>query len=223
MVLAARGLEAMESLAGEIVASGGVALAHRCDVTAYDDVAALVEKTVGQFGRLDVLVNNAGLLDPIAHLGTSDVERWSHCVDVNLKGVYHALRAALPVMEKAGKGTIINMSSGAATSALEAWSSCCATKAAVQMLTACAHKEYASHGVTVVGLSPGTVATEMQAKIRKSGINPVSQMDWSRHIPPEWAAKAVAFLIEHGDVYAGTDFSIKTAEGRRRVGLPELS
>ncbi len=72
----------------------------------------------------------------------------------------------------------------------------------------------------VVGLSPGTVATGMQAAIKASGVNPVSRLDPSAHIPPEWAARAVAWLCtDEGAPYAGTDFSLKTDDAKRLVGL----
>ena len=173
------------------------------------------------FGRLDILVNNAGMIDPIARISDSDPDNWSRAVETNIKGVYHGLRAALPVMEARGSGVIVNMSSGAANSALEGWSHYCSTKAAAKKLTECAHREVGDRGVRVVGLSPGTVATDMMAKIRASGVNPVSRLDWSAHIPPDWVAEAVAFLCgPDGASFAGTDFSIKTDEGRQLVGLP---
>ena len=90
-------------------------------------------------------------------------------------------------------------------------------------LTACAAKEYGPLGVRVVGLSPGTVATDMQVVIRASGVNPVSRLDPSAHIPPAWVAQAVAYLCgPEGDAFAGTDFSLETDEGRRRIGLPAI-
>jgi 3-oxoacyl-[acyl-carrier protein] reductase len=220
VVLAARTASEIEKFAREINDQDGRALAVRCDVAAYGDVQRAADLTVETFGTLDILVNNAGLIDPIAHLATSDPEAWSLVVDVNLKGVYHGLRAAIPIMETQKQGVIINMSSGAANSALEGWSHYCATKAAAKKLTECAHKEVGERGIRVVGLSPGTVATDMMAQIKSSGINPVSQLDWSSHIPPEWAAEAVAFLCGPGGAeFAGMDFSIKTEEGRRLVGL----
>ena len=134
------------------------------------------------------------------------------------------MRYAIPEMVRAGGGTIINISSGAATSALEGWSHYCATKAAVLSLTRVAHKEYADQGVRVVGLSPGTVATDMQVAIRASGINPVSQLDPDAHIPPEWVAKALMWLCSpEADPHLGTDFSIKTDEGRKAVGLATMA
>ena len=223
VVLAARSKDAIAAEANALSQAGGKALAVNCDVTRFDAVQAAVTAAVEAFGSLDILVNNAGVIDPIARLADSDPALWAEAVDINLKGVYHGMRAAIPLMEKQGSGTIVNLSSGAAINVLEGWSHYCATKAAVKMLTACAHRETGDRGVTVVGLSPGTVATDMMARIRGSGINPVSQLDWAVHIPPEWVGKAVAFLCgPEGAGFAGTDFSLKTEEGRRLVGLDAM-
>ena len=91
------------------------------------------------------------------------------------------------------------------------------------MFTRCVHKEEAENGIRCLGLSPGTVATEFQRQIKAAGINPVSRLDWSAHIPPEWAAEAVAWLTtDDARQHDGGDFSIKTEEGRAAVGLPGL-
>jgi NAD(P)-dependent dehydrogenase (short-subunit alcohol dehydrogenase family) len=88
------------------------------------------------------------------------------------------------------------------------------------MLTRCAQREYAGRGVTVVGLSPGTVATDMQKTIRSSGVNAVSQLDWSAHIPPEWPARAIVWLCAGAaPEFAGQDVSLRDETVRRRVGL----
>lgn len=200
----------------------GRGIAVTCDVTDYESVNRAVAACVQQLGVLDILVNNAGVIDPISRIADSDPAAWAHTVDVNYKGVYFGMRAAIPVMEQQGGGVIVNMSSGAANSALEGWSHYCSAKAAAKRLTECGHKEYGERGIRVVGLSPGTVATDMMRQIKHSGINPVSQLDWSVHIPPEWVGQAVAFLCgPEGAEFAGTDFSLKTPEGRRRVGLPQ--
>jgi len=222
VVLQARSADKLQAVTDAIAAAGGNAGCVPGDVSNYADVAAAVEFACDNYGGLDLLVNNAGLIDPIARLADSDVDAWCRIVDINLKGVYHGLRSAIPVMLEAGAGTIVNISSGAATSALEGWSHYCATKAGVLSLTQCAHKEYGHLGIRVVGLSPGTVATDMQTAIRDSGINPVSQMDWSAHIPADWVAQAIVFLHTDGDEFAGSDFSLKTSEGRRRAGLPGI-
>ncbi len=221
VVLAARTEARIEEIAKEIIAAGGAATAVRCDVSRPTDVEHLIETAIDRTGSIDVLINNAGTIDPIARLADSDTHSWGQIVDVNFKGVYHGLRFAIPEMVGAGGGTIINISSGAATSALEGWSHYCATKAAVLSLTRVAHKEYADQGVRVVGLSPGTVATEMQVSIKAYGINPVSQLDPDDHIPPEWVAKALMWLCgSEADPHLGHDFSIKTDEGRAAVSLP---
>lgn len=223
VVLAARTGRAIEAISREIAAGGGQAAAVRCDVGDYGQFSAMMNQAAERFGRVDVLVNNAGAIEPIARLADSDPDAWGSIVDTNLKGVYHGLRTAIPQMVDQGGGTIVNISSGAATSALEGWSHYCATKAAVLSLTRCADKEYRDQGVTIVGLSPGTVATEMQVAIRASGVNPVSQLDPAVHIPAEWVASAIEFLCgEGGREFAGADFSLKTEEGRARAGLSAL-
>jgi len=153
VVLLARTLPDIESLASSI---GGNALAVACDVAKASDVSLAFERCQQQFGGVDILVNNAGIIDPIARIDEADPQSWSHVVDVNLKGPFYAINAALPMMLSRG-GIIINLSSGAATNALEGWSHYCATKAGLLSLTQCVHKEYAAQGIRCVGLSPGTV------------------------------------------------------------------
>lgn len=222
VILAARSKEVIKKHADKINTKGGHGYAYACDVSKSDNFKSLIEYTMEQTGRIDILVNNAGIIDPIARLSESDPQAWANVIDTNVKGVYHGLRFTIPAMLKnrAG-GTIINISSGAATSALEGWSHYCCSKAAVLSLTKCAHKEYDDKGINVIGLSPGTVATDMQKTIKNSGINPVSQLDWEKHIPAEWVAKSIAFLCsDKGAKYNGTDFSLKNNDGRKEVGLP---
>lgn len=217
VVLAARSTDDIERIAAEI---GGNALAVSCDVASYEDLERTVAAAKEKFGSVDILVNNAGLIEPIARLENSDPAQWARVVDVNLLGVYNGMRAVVESMRQMGGGIIINISSGAATGALEGWSHYCATKAAVLSLTKCGHKELAEYGIRVVGLSPGTVATGMQTAIKSSGVNPVSQLDWDAHIPPEWVGEAIAWLAtDAGRDHDGGDFSLKTEEGRKAVGL----
>ena len=221
--LAARTSGKLRALAREIAERGGTAHAVTCDVSRSSDVAALVDEAISMTGRLDVFVNNAGIIDPIARLEGSQPETWGRVVDINLKGVYHGIRFAAPPMIAQGQGTIINISSGAATSALEGWSHYCATKAAVLSLTRVADNELRDKGIRVIGLSPGTVATEMQLQIKASGINPVSKLDPSAHLPPSDVARAIAWLLRpEADAHLGTDFSLKTPEGRAAVGLAPI-
>ena len=217
--LAARSRQAIDALAEDIARNGGKAHAVPCDVSVAEDVRNLIATAISKTGRLDILINNAGIIDPIARLVDSDPGDWGKVVDINVKGVYHGLRFAIPEMVARNGGTIINISSGAATSALEGWSHYCATKAAVLSLTRVADKEYRDQGVRVIGLSPGTVATQMQEQIRASGINPVSRLSPEDHIPPEWVARAIAWLVSpQADPHLGADFSLKTNEGTRGGG-----
>lgn len=221
VVLLARSIQAIESQAQSIRSQGGKALALACDVADAYSLEQAVTQTQQSFGAVDVLVNNAGVIDPIAKLHDTDPEAWSRAIDVNIKGVYLASRAVIPGMLEAGQGTIINISSGAAYSALEGWSAYCASKAAVLSLTRSLHKEYADRGLRALGLSPGTVATAMQDRIRESGVNPVSRLKPSAHIPAEWVAQAVAYLCgPAGEDHLGADFVLKTPEARKALGLP---
>jgi NAD(P)-dependent dehydrogenase (short-subunit alcohol dehydrogenase family) len=220
VVLGARSADAIEAVAGEIRESGGDAVAQACDVANCAEVEALIRAAVDTFGRLDILVNNAGVIEPITRLADSDPAAWDAALDINAKGVYHGLRAALPLMARQGTGIVVNVSSGAATNPLEGWSHYCAGKAAALMLTRCADLEYHDQGIRVVGMSPGTVATEMQVQIKASGVNPVSQLDPAVHIPPEWAARAIAWLCtDAARDFHGVDFALRDADNRRRVGL----
>jgi len=221
VVMNARSADALGRLVAEIAAAGGKALAVPGDVARADDVKVLIDTALAETGRLDMLVNNAGVIDPITRLADSDTDAWDQVIDVNVKGVYYGLRFAIPAMIKQGGGTIINISSGAATSVLEGWSHYCASKAAVLSLTKSVDLEYRDQGIRVIGLSPGTVATEMQVKIKASGINPVSQLELSDHIPPEWVARAIAWLgTAEADPHLGTDVKLRDPVLRTRLGLP---
>ena len=218
VVLAARSADDIGRIADEL---GDRALAAACDVADPASVTAAVDEAVARFGSLDILVNNAGLIDPVARIEDADPEDWGRVIDVNVKGVLNAVRAALPHMKQAGGGIVVNISSGAANAPMEGWSHYCASKAAVLMLTRALHEEESGNGIRSIGLSPGTVATDMQRVIRESGINPVSKLDWDRHIPPEWVGEAIVWLTtDAAREHDGGDFSLKTDEGRDAIGLP---
>ncbi|SCM69178.1 SDR family oxidoreductase [Donghicola eburneus] len=217
VVLAARKGDEIAELAGEI---GAQALAVPCDVSRYWEVEAAIQAAVGTFGSLDVLVGNAGVIDPIGHLQDNDPDAWGHLIDINVKGVFHGMRAALPVMKAQGGGSILTISSGAASRPVEGWSAYCASKAAAQMLTRSLDLEERANGIRAIGLSPGTVATDMQRDIKASGINEVSQLDWSEHIPAEWPAKALVWMCSaEADDWLGGEISLRDEDIRRKVGL----
>jgi NAD(P)-dependent dehydrogenase (short-subunit alcohol dehydrogenase family) len=153
-------------------------------------------------------------------LADADPEAWSRVIDINLKGVFYGMHAALPVMRAAGGGTILTVSSGAAHGPVEAWSHYCASKAGAAMLTRCLDKENGQSGIRAMGLSPGTVATQMQREIKASGINPVSQLDWSDHIPADWPARALLWMCSSdADPWIGQEISLRDESIRTRIGL----
>jgi NAD(P)-dependent dehydrogenase (short-subunit alcohol dehydrogenase family) len=217
VALVARSNDAIAALAAQI---GAKAIALPCDVASYDGVASAVETTMQTFGSLDVLINNAGVIEPISHLSEADPQEWTQVIDVNLNGVFYGMRAALPVMKSNGGGSILTISSGAAHHPIEAWSHYCASKAAVNMLTRCVHLEEAEHGIRAIGLSPGTVATQMQREIKASGINPVSQLNWEDHIPADWPARCLLWMCSSAaDRFLGDEISLRDDAIRREVGL----
>ena len=219
-VLIARSQDAISEIAKEINQNGGEAIAVACDVADYNQVNSATAQAIMKFGKIDIVVNNAGLIDPIGHITDIAPEDWGKVIDVNIKGIFNMLHATLPGMEARSEGTIINISSGAATSALEGWSHYCSSKAAALMLTKSVHTEYADKGIRVVGLSPGTVATDMQVNIKASGINPVSQLDPSAHIPAEWPAQCICWLAtDDAREFDGDDVSLRDAAIRTRCGL----
>ncbi|MGR3485320.1 MAG: SDR family oxidoreductase [Paracoccaceae bacterium] len=217
VTMLARDASALGDLAEEL---GEAALAIPCDVSRYWEVETAVRAAELEFGPIDVLVGNAGLIEPIAHLHEADPDGWGHTIDVNLKGVFHGMRAVLPGMLARGAGTILTVSSGAAHGPVEGWSHYCASKAGAYMLTRMVHKEYGDRGIRALGLSPGTVATRMQREIAASGINPVSKIAWDDHIPPDWPAKALVWMCgAQADPWLGEDVKLRDGEVRAAVGL----
>ena len=217
VALLARSSAEITALAAEI---GPTTLALPCDVADWQSFSDAIHRAHGHFGRLDALINNAGVIDPIARIEEADPTAWGHAIDINLKGVFHGLRAAIPLMKAQGGGTIITVSSGAAHNPLEGWSSYCASKAGAAMLTRAAHLEEAALGLRIMGLSPGTVATEMQVRIKASGINPVSQLDPAVHIPADWPARCLLWMCGRGgDDWLGREISLRDEAIRRAIGV----
>lgn len=217
LALLARSADSLAALVEEI---GGNALALACDVSDSAAATAALQKAHANFGSLDVLINNAGVIDPIARIEDADPADWGRLMDINIKGVFNGIHAALPLMKAGGGGTIINIGSGAAHSALEGWSAYCTSKAGVLMLTRALHLEEAGNGIRVLSLSPGTVATEMQRKIKSSGINPVSQINWEDHVPAEWPARTLLWMCgSDANEFLGDEVSLRLDLIRSRVGL----
>ncbi len=217
VVLVARSADPLAQLARDI---GDNAMPLACDIGTYEAAAWAVQTAVDTFGGIDVLINNAGVIEPISHLSEADPDDWSRVIDINLKGVFYGMRAAVPAMKSAGGGSVLTISSGAAHGPVEAWSHYCSSKAGAAMLTRCLDKEEREHGIRAMGLSPGTVATQMQREIKASGVNPVSKLDWSDHIPADWPAKTLLWMCSpEADEFMGEEISLRDEAIRKRVGL----
>jgi 3-oxoacyl-[acyl-carrier protein] reductase len=215
VVLTARDAHLTEQVAASI---GSSASARPCDVSVYAAFEALVAETKARFGRLDALVNNAGVIEPIASIADSDPAVWARNVDINLTGAYHAIRAVLPGMLAAGGGTIVNVSSGAAIRPLEGWSAYCSAKAGLHMLTRAVALETAGKGIRVFGFQPGTTDTDMQVLIRASGVNPVSQIPRGNLTPVALPARSIVYLCTAAaDDLNGQEFSLNDASFRARL------
>jgi 3-oxoacyl-[acyl-carrier protein] reductase len=220
VMLVARDGAAVGAVAREIVASGGRAEALACDVADYANVARVTAATRAQFGGLDILVNNAGIIEPIADLATSDPAAWADNIRINLVGAYNVVRSVLEGMLAAGGGTIVNVSSGAAHLPLEGWSAYCAGKAGLAMVTRSVALETAGRGIRIFGFSPGTIDTDMQAKIRASGINKVSRIPRGELSPVGHAVRGLLYLCDGAsDDLIGQDVSMRDEAFRPRIGL----
>ena len=221
VMLAARDGAKTEAVAARIHAAGGRAGAAACDVSDYAAVAALVDMTLTRFDRLDALINNAGVIEPISTVAAAEPAAWARNVQINLVGAFHCIHAGLAPMRKAGGGTIVNISSGAAHRPLEGWSAYCSGKAGLAMLTRAVALEHAAEGIRVFGFAPGTIDTDMQVIIRASGVNPVSRIPRGDLGPVEHPARAIVYLCSpEADDLAGQELSLRDEDLRRRVGLP---
>jgi NAD(P)-dependent dehydrogenase (short-subunit alcohol dehydrogenase family) len=147
----------------------------KVDVTSDADVQAAVERIVAEHGRLDILINNAGAIDPIAEIGEVDSSAANRLLDINVTGVLRGMQAALPHILKS-RGTIVNAGSGAAFVPLEGWGVYCASKAAVVMLSRVAALENEGKGIKIFALGIPASDTDMQVTIRASGINRISRI-----------------------------------------------
>jgi NADP-dependent 3-hydroxy acid dehydrogenase YdfG len=195
VVLGARGSDRLEALADRIEASGGEAAYAHTDVKRREDLSNLVGLAIERYGKLDVLVNNAGVA-PISLLDELRVEDWEEMIDVNLKGVLYGIAAAMPVFRRQGFGHFVNVISTAGIQIIPTMAVYAGTKNAVRAITEGLRPE-AGDKLRVTSVSPGFVNTNladsMTNPVVKSQI--MDQMD-KMAIPPVAIARAIAFAIE---------------------------
>ena len=167
VVLGARRADRLQSLAKDIEARGGTALAVATDVTQPEQVKALVKSAVRTYGRIDVMINNAGLM-PQAPLDQLKVDEWERMIDVNIKGVLYGIAAALPHMQRQKAGHFINVSSVAGHRVGPGFAVYAATKYAVRALSEGLRQEVKPYNIRTTVISPGAVATELPNTITDS-------------------------------------------------------
>ena len=169
VVAAARTPAEIESTAREIASRGGEAIAVPADVSNAQQVNVLARAALDRFGRIDVLVNNAGTFGPIGPLTSNDSEAWVNTIMVNLVGTFLCTRAVLPGMVERRRGKIINLSGGGAASSRPNFTAYAASKAAIIRFTESVAKEVAEHNVQVNAMAPGPVFTRLTESILRAG------------------------------------------------------
>ena len=201
VVVADLDVAAAEATAKDIVAQRGRAIGIGCDVGRFDDVKAMVDATMAEFGRVDILVNNAGDVTIAKHFLTADEAWWDHFLTTNLKSQFLACRLVAPLMAKAGKGCIINMSSGGATRSHRGMVAYDASKGGVEAFTRGLALELAPYGIRVNNLVPGLIVT------RPEHAEPAADERRARTIPlgrggtPADLAGPAAFLASEDAAY----------------------
>ncbi|MEV7090600.1 SDR family oxidoreductase [Streptomyces sp. NPDC093085] len=193
LLLGARRTDRLERLVKEITAEGGTAAARRLDVTRAAEVREFVAAAGEQYGQVDVMVNNAGVmpLSPLAELRTAE---WDRMIDVNLRGVLHGIAAALPVMRARGGGHIVNVSSVAAYEVSPTAAVYCATKFAVRALSEGLRQESAG-SIRVTLVSPGVTESELADGIADPAAREEMRTYRSVALPASAIADAIAYAV----------------------------
>jgi len=196
VVIGARRTARLEALAAAITADGGTVRLRALDVTSRADMQAFATFATAAFGRLDVVVNNAGVM-PLSPLALLKVDEWDHMIDVNIRGVLHGIAAALPIMQAQGSGHIVNVSSIGGHTVYPTAAVYCATKFAVRAISDGLRQETDRIRVTVV--SPGTVESELADSISDPDTREGMRAFRKIVITPDAIARAILFAIEQPD------------------------
>jgi len=195
VVLGARREDRIRALADELTRRGDQALAVPTDVTRRDQVQRLVDSAVEAYGRIDVLINNAGLM-PLSPLDRLKVDEWDRMIDVNLKGVLYGIAAALPHMQRRKSGHIINVSSVAGHKVRAGNTVYAATKHAVLALSEGLRQEVKPYNIRTTVISPGVVLSELPSTASEPDVSAnLQKMYGELGISPDSFARAVVFVV----------------------------
>jgi NADP-dependent 3-hydroxy acid dehydrogenase YdfG len=193
VVVGARRTDRLEKLVSAIRAGGGTAEYQAVDVTKRDQVEALVRFAKAKFGRVDVVVNNAGIM-PLSPLEALKVDEWDRMIDVNIKGLLYGIAAGLPVFKEQGAGHFINVSSIGGHFVVPTGAVYCATKFAVRAISDGLRQE--SRDVRVTIISPGVVESELADTITDEGAKKAMDEFRAHAMSPDAIARAILFAIE---------------------------
>jgi NADP-dependent 3-hydroxy acid dehydrogenase YdfG len=196
LVIGARRTERLEALAKQLNEEGGNVEFTSLDVTDLDDVRAFAGFALEKHGRIDVIVNNAGVM-PLSPLEALKIDEWNQMIDVNIRGVLHGIAAALPVMKKQGSGQVINVSSIGGHATFPTAAVYCATKYAVIAISEGLRQENTDIRVTVI--SPGVTTSELAHSITDEGSAKAMESFREVAIPADAIARAISFAIDQPD------------------------
>jgi len=206
VLLGARRLDRIEAIAAEIRSTGGIADARELDVTNRLSMAQFVQSALDNWGRVDVLINNAGIM-PLSPLAAGKQDEWERTIDVNIKGVLWGIGAVLPVMEAQGSGQIINLGSIGALSVVPTAAVYCASKFAVRAISDGLRQESSKIRVTCV--NPGVVESELASTITHAETMAVMDAYRSFALKPTDIARAVRHVIEAPESVDTTEITIR--------------
>ncbi|OBU63530.1 SDR family oxidoreductase [Stenotrophomonas maltophilia] len=196
LVLGARRLERLQALADELRQHGADVRVHALDVTQHAQVEAFAASALEQFGALDVIVNNAGVM-PLSPMASLKVDEWDRMIDVNIRGVLHGIAAVLPHMRARGRGQIINIASIGALSVVPTAAVYCATKHAVRAISEGLRQEHRELRVTCI--HPGVVESELADSITDPVAAEMMVGYRAIALQPDAIGRAVRFAIEQPD------------------------
>lgn len=206
VLLGARRRERIEAIAAEIRSAGGIAEARELDVTSRQSMASFVQAALDKWGRVDVLINNAGLM-PLSPLAAGKQDEWERIIDVNIKGVLWGIGAVLPVMQAQGSGQIINIGSIGALSVVPTAAVYCASKFAVRAISDGLRQE--SPNIRVTCVNPGVVESELASTITHPETRAAMDVYRSVALKPADIARAVRQVIEAPESVDTTEITIR--------------
>lgn len=194
VVMGARRIEKLEALASLIEAEGGSALYQQLDVTNIEQMQSIIRLAQSRFGRVDVIVNNAGVM-PLSPFEALKIDEWNRMIDVNIRGVLHGIAAGLPVMKEQQSGHMINVASIGAYSVTPTATVYCATKYAVRAITEGLRQEIDAD-IRVTLVSPGVTESELAESITDDGAREFMKSYRRNALPASAIAQAIAYAIE---------------------------